>query len=98
MSITVYEKFKSPRARFVNPTENNGSSIEFNYVVLGTDSEIDAANAALAIAPLAYIVNDEVLVRQEVAPDVTGPDSWEVSVKYGTEDENKSKEKPEPGT
>ncbi len=98
MSLTVYEKHKSPRAKFVNATENNGSSIEFTYVVLGTNSEIVAANAALAIAPLAYLVNDEVLVRQEVAPDVTGPDSWEVTVRYGTEDEEKSKEKPEPGT
>lgn len=64
MSLTVYEKHKSPRAKFVNATENNGSSIEFTYVVLGTNSEITAANAALAIAPLAYLVNDEVLVRQ----------------------------------
>jgi hypothetical protein len=98
MSITVYEKAKSPRARFVNPTENNGSSIEFRYVVLGTQSEVQAANAALALAPLAYVVNDEVLVRQEVVPDASGPESWEVAVKYGTEDQKKSREKPEPGT
>jgi hypothetical protein len=98
MSLTVYEKHKSPRAKFVNPTANNHSSIEFTYVVLGTTSEIAAANAALALAPLAYVVNDEVLVRQEVTPDATGPESWEVTVRYGGEDEEKSKEPPEPGT
>src|SRR5437868_5739207 len=98
MSLTVYEKAKSPRAKFVNSTENNGSSIEFTYVVLGTASEIVAANAALAIAPLFYLVNNEVLVRQEVTPDATGPDSWDVAVHYGTEDEEKSQEKPDPGT
>ena len=43
MSLTVFEKAGSPRARFVNATPQNGSSIEFAYVVLGTTSEIDAA-------------------------------------------------------
>jgi hypothetical protein len=37
-------------------------------------------------------------VRQKVAPDPTGPESWEVTVSYGTEDEQKSQEPPEPGT
>ena len=50
-------------------------------------SEIDAANGALAVAPLAYLVNSETLVRQEATPTPTGPDSWEVTVRYGTEDE-----------
>lgn len=96
--VTVYEKSGSPRAKFVNPVENNGSSIEFLYVVLGTQSEITAANGALLIAPLAYLVNDEWLVRQEVTPTPTGPDSWDVSVRFGPEDERRSQEKPEPGT
>ncbi|MFM7845373.1 MAG: hypothetical protein ACKPEY_14230 [Planctomycetota bacterium] len=98
MSLTVYEKAGSPRARFVNATSNNGSSIEFTYVVLGTNSEADAANGALAVAPLAYVVNSETLVRQEANPTPTGPDSWEVSVHYGTEDQQQSQETPEPGT
>lgn len=96
--VTVYEKAGSPRARFVNPVENNGSSIDFTYVVLGTQSEITAANGALLIAPLAYLVNDEWLVRQEVSPQPTGPDSWDVTVRFGSEDQRKSREKPQPGT
>ncbi len=98
MSLIVYEKSKSPRARFVNPTDNNGSSVEFSYVVIGTADEIAAANAALAIAPLAYLVNSETLIRQEVAPESTGPDSWDVVVRYGTEDQQRSQEVPQPGT
>lgn len=98
MSLTVYEKAKSPRARFVNPTDNNGSSVEFTYVVIGTMDEIEAANAALAIAPLFYLVNTEFLIRQEAAPEATGPYSWDVVVKYGTEDQQKSQEPPQAGT
>lgn len=98
MSLTVFEKAGSPRARFVNATPQNGSSIEFSYVVLGTSSEIDAANGALALAPLAYLVNSETLVRQEATPTPTGPDSWEVTVRYGTEDEQQSQQPPQPGT
>ncbi len=98
MSLTVYEKAGSPRAKFVNATTNNGSSIEFTYVVFGTTSEIDAANGALAVAPLAYLVNSETLVRQEATPTSTGPDSWEVTVRYGTEDEQQSQQPPQPGT
>jgi len=98
MTITAYEKAGSPRARFVNATPQNGSSIEFAYVVLGTTSEIDATNAALALAPLAYIVNSETLVRQEATPTSTGMDSWEVTIRYGTEDEQTSWQTPQPGT
>jgi hypothetical protein len=98
MSIAVYEKSGSPRARFVNPTANSGSSIEFAYIVLGTASEIDAVNAALAVAPLAYLANSETLVRQEATPTPTGPTSWEVAIRFGGEDERKSLEPPQPGT
>lgn len=98
MSIAVYEKSGSPRARFVNPTANSGSSIEFAYIVLGTASEIDAVNAALAVAPLAYLANSETLVRQEATPTPTGPTSWEVAIRFGGEDERKSQEPPQPGT
>ena len=81
MSLTVYEKAGSPRAKFVNATTNNGSSIEFAYIVTGTSSEIAAANAALAVAPLAYLVNSETLVRQEATgshPDDVVEDDQEV--------------------
>jgi hypothetical protein len=98
MSISVYEKHKSPRAKVTTGNPHQGSTIDFTYVVLGTTSELEAANAALSAAPLVYLVNDEVLVRQEVSPEVTGPESWEVTVHYGPEDEKQSEEPPEPGT
>ena len=97
MSLAVYEKSGSPRAKFANPTANGGSSIEFTYVVLGTDSETVAANAALAVAPLAYLANGETLVRQEANASPTGPNSWEVSVSFGPEDDEKSQQPPEAG-
>jgi len=37
------------------------------------------------------------LVRQEFIPKVTGPDSWDIDIRYGTEDDRKSHEVPEAG-
>jgi hypothetical protein len=98
MPTTVYEKFGSPDGRFVNPVDGAGSSFTYTYVVLGTDNVTTATGAVAGAAPLVYLANDgQLLVRQEFIPRVTGPDSWEVDVRYGTEDDRKSHEAPEAG-
>jgi hypothetical protein len=57
-----------------------------------------ATSAAATAAPLVYLANDgQLLVRQEFIPKVTGPDSWDIDIRYGTEDDRKSHEAPEAG-
>ena len=98
MAITVYEKFGSPDGRFVNPVDGAGSAFTYTYVVLGTDNVTTATSAVATAAPLVYLANDgQLLVRQEFIPRVTGPGSWEIDVRYGTEDDRKSHEVPEAG-
>ena len=98
MPITVYEKHGSPDGRFVNPVDGAGSSFTYTYVVMGTDNVTTATGAVAAAAPLVYLADDsQVLVRQEFIPKVTGPSSWEIGVRYGTEDDRKSHEVPEAG-
>jgi hypothetical protein len=91
MAITVYEKHSSPDGRFVNPVDEAGSTFTYMYVVLGTSDVTAATSAVAAASPVTYLANDgQILVRQEFTPKVTGPDSWEVAVRYGTEDSRKS--------
>jgi len=98
MAITVYEKFGSPDGRFVNPVDGAGSAFTYTYVVLGTDNVTTATSAVATAAPLVYLANDgQLLVRQEFIPKVTGPDSWDIDIRYGTEDDRKSHEVPEAG-
>ncbi len=98
MAITVYEKFGSPDGRFVNPVDGAGSAFTYTYVVLGTNNVTTATSAAATAAPLVYLANDgQLLVRQEFIPKVTGPDSWDIDIRYGTEDDRKSHEVPEAG-
>ena len=98
MPITVYEKHGSPDGRFVNPVDGAGSSFTYTYVVMGTNNVTTATGAVAAAAPVVYLADDsQVLVRQEFIPKVIGPDSFEVGVRYGTEDDRKSHEVPEAG-
>ena len=98
MAITVYEKFGSPDGRFVNPVDGAGSEFTYTYVVLGTNNVTTATSVVATAAPLVYLANDgQLLVRQEFIPKVTGPDSWDIDVRYGTEDDRKSHEVPEAG-
>ncbi|MCA9179589.1 MAG: hypothetical protein KDB14_34270 [Planctomycetales bacterium] len=98
MAITVYEKFGSPDGRFVNPVDGAGSAFTYTYVVLGTNNVTLATSAVATAAPLVYLANDgQLLVRQEFIPKVTGPNSWDIDVRYGTEDDRKSHEIPEAG-
>lgn len=98
MPLTVYEKAGSPDGRFINAVEGAGSSFTYTYVVLGTDNVTIATNAVAAAAPLVYLANDgQTLVRQEFTPRGTSRDSWEVDVRYGTEDDRRSQEPPEAG-
>ena len=98
MAITVYEKFGSPDGRFVNPVDGAGSAFTYTYVVLGTNNVTTATSVAATAAPLVYLANDgQLLVRQEFIPKVTGPDSWDIDIRYGTEDDRKSHEVPEAG-
>ena len=98
MAITVYENFGSPDGRFVNPVDGAGSAFTYTYVVLGTNNVTTATSVAATAAPLVYLANDgQLLVRQEFIPKVTGPDSWDIDIRYGTEDDRKSHEVPEAG-
>ena len=98
MPLTVYQKYGSPDGRFVNPVDGAGSSFTYTYVVLGTDNVTTATNAVAATAPLLYTADDgQILVRQEFTPRPTGPETWDVEVRYGTEDDRKSREPPEAG-
>ena len=98
MPITVYEKHGSPDGRFVNPVDGAGSSFTYTYVVLGTGNVTTATGTVAAVAPLFYLADDsQILVRQEFIPKVVGPTSWEIGVRYGTEDDRKSHEVPEAG-
>ena len=98
MPITVYEKHGSPDGRFVNPVDEAGSSFTYTYVVMGTSNVTTASSVVATASPLVYLANDgQLLIRQEFIPKVTGPDSWEIGVRYGTEDDRKSHEPPEAG-
>ena len=98
MPITVYEKHGSPDGRFVNPVDAAGSSFTYTYVVMGTSNVTTASSVVATAAPLVYLANDgQLLVRQEFIPKVTGPDSWEIGVRYGTEDDRKSHDPPAAG-
>lgn len=98
MPITVYEKHGSPDGRFVNPVDTAGSSFTYTYVVMGTSNVTTASSVVATASPLVYLANDgQLLVRQEIIPKVTGPESWEIGVRYGTEDDRKSHEPPEAG-
>lgn len=95
---TVYEKYGSPEGRFVNPVDGAGSSFTYTYVVLGETNVTLATSAVAAVAPTGYLANDgQWLIRQEFIPKPTGPDSWDIDVRYGTEDDRKSQEVPEAG-
>jgi hypothetical protein len=96
MPIKVYEKHGSPDGRFVNPVDEAGSTFTYMYVVMGTSNVTTATSAVAGTAPMSYLANDgQTLVRQEFTPKVTGPDCFEVAVRYGTEDSRKSREVPE---
>lgn len=93
----IYERVRSGRTSVADKGE--GGSEDKHYQVLGTTSKATALALARALAPLAVAAGEETLVRQSVVADATDAvDVWNVDVHYGPESDEKSKERPQPGT
>lgn len=98
MTITTYEKFGSPIGQFVNPVDDSGSSFVHTFVVLGTDDSNAATQAVANEVPASYAAADgQTLIRHRYVTRPTGPDSWEIEVHYGPEEDRRSISPPDPG-
>lgn len=80
-----------------SPEKGLGGSHTKIWKVMGEPSSGTAIAGVRAIAPLAVIVGNDTLVRQNVSAKPFPIDNWEVTVTYGGEDEPESEKRPEPG-
>ena len=77
MAVTVLEKFESRQS-----TTGENAQIDLEYVVSGTDDDVEAKAGLLAGSPAIY----DGLIRQNVQIDPVGPQLWDGKVHYGLTD------------
>ena len=97
MSVLTWEKAKSIRGRIVNIS--TGSSGDRSFMVRGTDDPEIAHAAIASVAANSFSFGGGFpLIRQEIALDDLGNNTWEGKVRYGLEGDSKSQEPPTAGT
>ena len=75
MPITVAEKWDSREG-----TQGEGASTDLRYIIRGTDDDSAARDALVANSPAFY----NLLIRQSAHIARLGEDTWEGTVRYGT--------------
>jgi hypothetical protein len=92
----VFESIRSPDVDVDDRAIDGRATL--TYTVLEAADSATASALVRAFAPLAIIAGAQTLVRQRVRTRPTGFDSWESDAEYGPEDDEQSKEPPQPGT
>lgn len=82
MTITIYEKWASPRL--------GEYSAEFETQLFGTDDYITALSEAQSAIPLTFFNGTVLLYRTELKIDRAAEEIWNVSITYGTPQEQQS--------
>jgi hypothetical protein len=103
MSTFVYEASNSPDIRRKG-SKGSSATLTYNVIVDAGEGAQEAVDAAVEFSPLIVHTPETDLIRTEGQPKVLVPlnsdgyGSYEVSISYSEDDEEKSQERPEPGT
>lgn len=103
MSTYVYESSESPDLRRKG-SKGSSAALTFIVVVDAGEGSQEAVDAAVEFSPPVVHTAETDLIRTEGQPQVLTPldssgyGSYKVTISYSEDDEEKSQERPEPGT